>query len=120
MTGYHDHSDLEYLAKVKEAAPKEFQAWARLDGIVSYDGGSIPRKYRELIAIAVAHTTQCVYCIDIHTEQAVKVGATRSDVAEAALLAAALRAGGAGAHSALTMKLYDQYADDSDHAGDVA
>lgn len=118
MTSYHDHSDLEYLAKVKEAAPKEFQAWTGLDGIVGYEDSSIPLKYRELIAIAVAHTTQCVYCIDIHTQQAVKAGASRSEVAEAALLAAALRAGGAGAHSALTMKLYEQYAADTEAKGD--
>src|SRR5215831_19073796 len=67
-----------------------------------------PKKYRELIAIAVAHTTQCVYCIEVHTKNAKKAGATKEEVAESILLAAALRAGGAAAHGTLTMKFYDQ------------
>jgi|SRR5690625_4277236 len=109
MTHYHDSTDLDYLAEVKAAAPREFQAWARLDGTVGIEDGAIPRKYRELIALSVAHTTQCPYCLDIHTAAAVEAGASKAEVAEAALLAAALRSGGAGAHAALTMRLYDQH-----------
>src|SRR5699024_10512325 len=106
--------DLDRLADLKQAAPREFQAWARLDGIVGYEDGQIPHKYRELIALAVAHTTQCVYCLDIHTKNAVEAGAERAEVAEAAMLAAALRSGGAGAHAGLTMKLFNQYAQKSE------
>ena len=109
MTGYHDHSDLTYLSKVKEAAPEEFAAWAKLDGTVGRTDGAIPQKQRELIAVACAHVTQCVYCLDVHVKAAADAGATREEIAEAALIAAALRAGGAGAHAALTMKLYDQH-----------
>jgi AhpD family alkylhydroperoxidase len=93
---------------MKELAPVEFQAWAALDGIVGREDGKIPRKYRELIAIAVAHTTQCVYCIEVHTKKAKKVGATKEEVAEAVLLAAALRASAAAAQGTLAMKFYDQ------------
>ncbi len=105
---YHDPDDLKRLKEMREAAPQEFEAWANLDKIVSREDGAIPRKYRELIALAVAHTTQCVYCIEVHTRAARKVGATKQEVAEAVLLAAALRAGGAAAHGGMTMKLYDQ------------
>jgi AhpD family alkylhydroperoxidase len=110
MAGYHDHNDLTYLDDLKEAAPREFAAWARLDAVVGRQDGAIPQKYRELIAVASAHITQCVYCLDVHTKAAVDAGASKTEVAEAALIAAALRAGGAGAHAALTMRLYDQYA----------
>ena len=79
-----------------------------LDGIVGREDGKIPRKYRELIAVAVAHTTQCVYCIEVHTKNAKKAGASKEEVVEAVLLAAALRAGGAAAHGTLAMKFYDQ------------
>jgi len=48
-----------------------------------------------LIALAVAHTTQCVYCIEVHTKNAKKAGASKEEVVEAVFLAAALRAGGA-------------------------
>jgi AhpD family alkylhydroperoxidase len=93
---------------MKTLAPAEFQAWAALDGIVGKDDGKIPRKYRELIAIAVAHTTQCPYCIEVHTKKAKKAGATKEEVAETVFLAAALRAGAAATHGTLAMKFYDQ------------
>src|SRR5436190_19154775 len=92
---YHDPDDLKLLREMKTLAPAEFQAWVNLDGIVGRDDGKIPRKYRELIAIAVALTTQCPYCIEAHTKKAKKAGASKEEVAEAAFLAAALRAGAA-------------------------
>ena len=73
---YHDENDLKLLREMKALAPAEFQAWAALDGIVGKEDGKIPKKYRELIAIAVAHTTQCVYCIEVHTKKAKKAGAS--------------------------------------------
>lgn len=109
MTHFHDRSDLKHLAEMKKAAPREFDAWLKLDQIVGLEDGAIPRKYRELIALAVAHTTQCVYCIDVHTAAAVKAGVSKAEVAEAVLLAAALRSGGAGAHGAMTMRLFDEH-----------
>jgi AhpD family alkylhydroperoxidase len=105
---YHDENDLKLLKEMSRLAPEEFKAWANLDGIVARENGHIPRKYRELIALAVAHTTQCVYCIEVHTKNAKKAGASTEEVAEAVLLAAALRAGGAAAHGALAMKFFDQ------------
>jgi len=72
------------------------------------DDGKIPRKYRELIAIAVACTTQCPYCLDVHTRNAKAAGATREEVTESALLSAALRAGAATTHGALALKLFDR------------
>jgi AhpD family alkylhydroperoxidase len=93
---------------MSKLAPEEFKAWANLDRMVAREDGQIPRKYRELIALAVAHTTQCVYCIEVHTKNAKKAGATREEVAEAILLAAALRAGGAAAHGTLALKFFDQ------------
>lgn len=111
MACYHDDNDLDFLSELKAVAPREFAAWARLDAIVGREDGAIPRKYRELIAVAAAHITQCVYCLDVHTEAAVDVGASKAEVGEAALIAAALRSGGAGAHAALTMRLYAEHAD---------
>src|SRR5437763_16570004 len=105
---YHDENDLKLLKEMKTLAPEEFKAWAALDGIVGREDGKIPRKYRELIAIAVAHTTQCVYCIEVHTKNAMKGGASKEEVAEAVLLTDALLASGAAAHGALGMKFADR------------
>jgi AhpD family alkylhydroperoxidase len=105
---YHDTDDLKRIKELGQLAPEEFKAWLALDRIVGREDGHIPRKYRELIALAVAHTTQCVYCIEVHTKAAKKAGCTREEVAESVLLAAALRAGAAAAHGTLALKLFDQ------------
>jgi len=104
---YYGPEDPKRLKDLKESAPKDFEAWHNLNSIVGREDGAIPRKYRELIALAVANTTQCVYCIEAHARAAKKAGATREEVAEAIFLAAALRAGGAVGHGVVTMKLYD-------------
>lgn len=111
MTHYHDRTDLDHIGELKKAAPREFAAWLQLDQIVGIEDGVIPRKYRELIALAVAHTTQCVYCIDVHTAAGVKAGLSKEELAEAILITAALRSGAAGAHGAMTMRLYQDHVD---------
>ena len=105
---YHDSEDLKKLGEFKTLAPKEFATFVEFDKIVGREDGAIPKKYRELIAIAVACTTQCPYCLDVHTRNAKKAGATREEVTEASFLAAALRAGAAVTHGALAVKLFDQ------------
>jgi AhpD family alkylhydroperoxidase len=108
MNHYHDADDLKLLRELKTLAPEEFKGFVALDAIVGRDNGAIPRKYRELIALAVSCTTQCPYCLDVHTRNAKRAGATREEVAEAALLAAALRAGAAVTHGTLALKLFDR------------
>src|SRR3954468_670667 len=108
MTHYHDPDDLKMLRELKTLAPDEFKGFVALDSIVGKEDGAIPRKYRELIAIGIACTTQCPYCLDVHTRNAKKAGATREEVAEAAFLSAALRAGAAVTHGTLALKLFDR------------
>jgi AhpD family alkylhydroperoxidase len=105
---YHDASDMKLLRDMRKLAPKDYEAWLNLNAIVAREDGAIPKKYRELIAIAVACTTQCPYCIEAHAKGAKAAGASKEEVAEAALLAAALRAGGAATHGTLALKFYDQ------------
>ena len=108
MSHYHDSDDLKILGEFKQLAPEDFKGFVELDRIVGREGGAIPRKYRELIALAVACTTQCPYCLDVHSRAAKRAGATREEVVEAALLSAALRAGAAVTHGALALKLFDK------------
>jgi AhpD family alkylhydroperoxidase len=105
---YDQEHDLKRLGEMKTLAPEDFTAWMNLDKIVSRQDGKIPRKYRELIAIAVAHTTQCPYCIEVHTKNAKKAGASKEEVAEAIFVAAALRSSGAAAHGTMAMRFYDE------------
>lgn len=89
------------LAPGPEAAFKEF-------GAAVFRDGALPRKTKELIAVAVAHVTQCPYCIQGHTRAARKQGATPEEIMEAIWVAAEMRAGGAFAHSTLALAALDE------------
>ena len=110
MSHYHDSDDLKLVGEMKTLAPVEFKGFVALDNVVGRDDGAIPHKYRELIALAVACTTQCPYCLDVHSRHAQKAGATRTEIAETAFITAALRAGAAVTHGALALKLFDREA----------
>jgi AhpD family alkylhydroperoxidase len=105
---FHDPADLRLLKEMRKLAPGDFEAWVGLDNIVGRADGAIPKKYRELIAVAVACTTQCPYCIEVHSKAAKAAGATRAELVESSLLAAALRAGGAATHGAMALKFFDK------------
>ncbi len=82
----------------RELAPETYEAFKEFSRRVFADG-AIPAKTKQLIAVAVAHTTQCPYCIKGHTDAALKAGATAQEIMEAIWVAAEMRAGGAYAHS---------------------
>jgi AhpD family alkylhydroperoxidase len=104
---YHDAHDLGLLKDMRKLAPADFDAWLSLNNIVGREDGAVPKKYRELIAVAVAVTTQCPYCIEAHAKAAKAAGATREEIAETAFVAAALRAGGAATHGTMALKFFD-------------
>lgn len=93
----YDQANLKHLKTIGEQAPKAMTAFAAFDAAAMADG-AVPVLYKELIAIAVAHTTQCPYCIDIHVGKARNAGATDVEIAETIMIAAALRAGAAVTH----------------------
>ena len=93
----YDMKHLTKLKKVGELAPDAFKAFLAFEE-AAFQEGVIPLKYKELMAVAVALTTQCPYCIEIHAKKARKAGATEQELAETTLVAAALRAGGAVTH----------------------
>ena len=94
----YNKSNLGRLKKMDALAPAAMKAFWAFDQAALADG-AIPVKYKELIAVAVAHTTQCPYCLDIHAGNARKAGATEAELVEAALVSAALRAGAAVTHA---------------------
>ncbi|MEP7014402.1 MAG: carboxymuconolactone decarboxylase family protein [Verrucomicrobiota bacterium] len=94
----YNKNNLDKIKKMNSLAPEVMKAFWAFDKAAVADG-AIPVKYKELIAVAVAETTQCPYCIDIHAANARKAGATDAELVEAAMVAAALRAGGAVTHA---------------------
>jgi len=99
----YDMNNLKKLAKFAELAPEAWKAFVAFDEAV-VKGGAIPLKYKELMAVAVALTTQCPYCIEIHAKKAKKAGASEQELVETTLIAAALRAGGAVTHGTHAME----------------
>jgi AhpD family alkylhydroperoxidase len=107
LADYQKHDDLLKIPELLKLAETEGQTFMAFNHATERDGGSIPRKYRELIAIGVALTTQCSYCIDVHTRSARANGVTKEELAEVAFVAAAVRAGGTLGHSLLALRLFD-------------
>lgn len=93
--------------KRRNLAPETYDAFKAFGQRVFTDG-ALPSKTKELIAIAVAHATQCPYCIRGHTERAVQKGATEQELMEAIWVAAEMRAGAAYAHSILAIDAMNQ------------
>ncbi|HEX7448250.1 MAG TPA: carboxymuconolactone decarboxylase family protein [Pirellulales bacterium] len=86
----------------KSLAPKPAEAFKTFSQTV-FAEGAIPAKTKQLIAVAVAHATQCPYCIRGHTSGALQHGATAEEIMEAIWVAVEMRAGAAYAHSALAL-----------------
>jgi AhpD family alkylhydroperoxidase len=86
----------------KQLAPGVHDAFQEFSRQVFADG-ALDRKTKQLIAVAVAHVTQCPYCIQAHTRAALRNGASEQEFMEAIWVAAEMRAGGAYAHSTLAI-----------------
>jgi AhpD family alkylhydroperoxidase len=97
----------------KKLAPDTYDAFMAFSERVFADG-ALPVKIKQLIAVAVAHVTQCPYCIRSHTKAALRHGAAAEEIMEAIWVAAEMRAGGAYAHATIAL---DAIADLQDGQG---
>ena len=98
---------LELAQKRRELAPKSEAAFQAFSKAVFADG-ALSNKTKQLIAVAVAHVTQCPYCIQGHTKAALRSGATAQELMEAVWVAAEMRAGAAFAHSTLMLDVVER------------
>jgi AhpD family alkylhydroperoxidase len=93
----YDMNNLKKMKKFGELAPAAWQGFLAFDKAAMAEG-TLSAKTKELIALGVALTTQCPYCIEIHNKRARTAGCTEAEIAEAVMVAAALRAGAAVTH----------------------
>ena len=100
--GLYPTATAELARKRRELTPDAEAAFRTFSETVFADG-ALPAKVKQLIAVAVAHVTQCPYCIKGHTRAALRHGASEQELMEAIWVAAEMRAGGAYAHSALAL-----------------
>jgi AhpD family alkylhydroperoxidase len=93
----------EFSQRRRELAPEIDKAFHDFSN-AAFAEGALPRKVKQLIAVAVAHTTQCPYCIRSHTQAALREGASEREIMESIWVASEMRAGAAFAHSAIALE----------------
>lgn len=90
-------NNLNKLPKLSKGAKNATDAfWSYNEAAMSE--GAISKKNKELIALGVALTTQCTYCLELHKKAAIEAGASEEEMAETIHVAAVIRAGGAITH----------------------
>ena len=97
----------EFAQVRRELAPETQAAFDAFSRAVFADG-ALSAKVKQIVAVAVAHVTQCPYCIKGHTKAALRAGATREELMEAIWVAAEMRAGAAYAHSTVAIATFEQ------------
>lgn len=98
----YPHPTHELAQRRRELAPETEKAFQAFSKQVFADG-ALPAKMKQIIAVAVAHVTQCPYCIRGHTKAALRAGATPNELMEAIWVASEMRAGGAYAHATISL-----------------
>jgi AhpD family alkylhydroperoxidase len=99
----YDLRNLNQLKKLDENAPETMKAFWAFDK-EAFKAGAIDSLHKQLMAVAVALTTQCPYCIELHVKAARQAGANDTMLTEAAIVAAAMRAGAAVTHASHLFK----------------
>lgn len=105
--GHYHAGTIKSLRKLRELKPDLFGSFVEFESKV-FSEGALGLKTKELIALAVAHVTQCAFCIEAHVKRAKKAGASDEEIAESVFVAMALRAGGSWSHAAIAMEYLDQ------------
>ena len=95
---------LEHAERRRALAPEPEAAFRAFSKAV-FAEGALDARTKQLIAVAVAHVTQCPWCIEGHVKAARREGASAEAIMEAIWVAAEMRAGAAFAHSVKTLDL---------------
>ena len=105
---FHGVDVKKQFKRMRELAPESYRAFLDFDGKAFADG-ALPLKTKELIAIGIAHITQCPWCIDAHARRARKAGASDAEIGEVIFVSMALAAGAAWSHGGLTLQCLDEH-----------
>jgi AhpD family alkylhydroperoxidase len=109
------------VKEIGQLSPDTIKGYMALSG-AGHKTDSLGAKVRELIALAVAVTLRCDGCITVHTEAAIKLGASKEEIAEALGVATSVNAGAALVYSARVMDAFREYprADSPHEPGSLA
>jgi len=104
---FHGVDTRKQFKRMRELAPEAYRAFLEFDSKV-FAAAAVPVKTKELIALGIAHVTQCPWCIDAHAARARKAGASDEEVAETIFVSMAMAAGAAWSHGGLTLQCLDE------------
>jgi alkylhydroperoxidase/carboxymuconolactone decarboxylase family protein len=99
---YYDSKDLKKFGNItewsEELGTKYFDYYGKV-----FEEGALTAREKALIALAVAHTEQCPYCIDAYTVDCLQRGVTREQMMEAVHVGAAIKSGATLVHGVMMM-----------------
>ena len=99
MNDYFDPADLKKFGTVGHPHAKELtEQFFKYYNAVTGSDGALTRREKALIALAVAHSEQCPYCIDAYSRDALEKGSDLDQMTEAVHVAAAIRGGASLVH----------------------
>ncbi|TMA88652.1 MAG: carboxymuconolactone decarboxylase family protein [Deltaproteobacteria bacterium] len=105
---FHGVEVAKQFKRMRELAPEAYRAFLEFDG-KAFAEGALPLKTKELVALGVAHITQCPWCIDAHAKRAAKAGASDHQIGEVIFVAMAMAAGAAWSHGGLALQCLEEH-----------
>lgn len=105
---FYKKEDIRKINVLAQLVPESMQALIEVNDKV-FQEGALTTKTKEMIAIAVAHATGCAFCIDIHTKNAMREGASEEEIAEAILVGVAMKASAALSHSVVAINAMEEF-----------
>lgn len=107
METYYHPPDLKKFSEITEWQQdlgKKYFSWYNS----VFEPGALTAREKSLIALAVAHTIQCPYCIDAYSVDALEKGCDEEQMMEALHVAAAIRSGSSLVHGVQMMNKVKQ------------
>ncbi|UOB18750.1 arsenosugar biosynthesis-associated peroxidase-like protein [Abyssalbus ytuae] len=104
---YYDPADLKKFGNITEWSEELGKKFFDYYGKV-FEEGALTAREKSLIALAVAHTIQCPYCIDAYTKDGLQKGIEKEEMMEAVHVAGAIRGGASLVHGVQMMNKYEK------------
>ncbi|MFA5938117.1 MAG: arsenosugar biosynthesis-associated peroxidase-like protein [Sinimarinibacterium sp.] len=93
MSNYYESEDLKKFGSIGRHAKALADQFFQYYNAVTGQDGALSKREKSLIALAIAHSEKCPYCIDAYTTACLEAGADPEQMAEAVHVAAAMKAG---------------------------
>ncbi len=105
---FHGVDTKKQFKRMRELVPEAYRSFLDFDS-KAFAAGALPQKTKELVALGIAHITQCPWCIEAHVGRAAKAGAAEQEIGEVIFVAMAMAAGAAWSHGGLALQCLEEH-----------